>query len=93
MFKQQKYPEAIKDYNEALKRNPKDVRVIYSASISYFSLDCSCIYAMEKGVQFYQHMELLACCRTLNYYVLLALKCPAFWNTGHFDPMPSIVLK
>jgi stress-induced-phosphoprotein 1 len=27
MFKQQKYPEAIKHYNEALRRNPKDFKV------------------------------------------------------------------
>jgi stress-induced-phosphoprotein 1 len=39
MFKQQKYPEAIKHYNEALRRNPKDVKVVSSASLAYFSFE------------------------------------------------------
>jgi tetratricopeptide (TPR) repeat protein len=31
-FKQQKYPEAVKHYTEALRRNPKDPKVISSYS-------------------------------------------------------------
>ena len=34
-FKQQKYPEAVKHYSEALRRNPKDPRVN-----SLFLLNC-----------------------------------------------------
>lgn len=38
-FKEQKYPEAIKHYTEALRRNPKDPRVIL---LPLFHTVCLC---------------------------------------------------
>lgn len=49
LFKQGKFPEAIKEYKEALKRNPKEFIIHYNLGITYMKLGEFGIAAKEMG--------------------------------------------
>lgn len=59
MFKEQKYPEAVKHYTEALRRNPKDPRVI---TLPLFLMSTFVLQTMNDVSATYKLFRLYATC-------------------------------